>query len=386
MLSDGTSTYLYGNGRIAQMAGVDSAYFLGDALGSVRQLTDASGAVTLTKSYGPYGEIMVSTGIGVSAYGYTGEWNSSTNLLYLRARFYNNSIGRFMTRDTWQGADNLPASFNKWVYGLGNPVNRTDPSGLYSIWPELSDYFVSVDDDWPAGHRQELISAVSDVGSRLLRAYNNDHLAWIWANYDEYKGCEIEAMKYEDNEAGKVFSQVFRTTNSNPLLIEWDLQCDDCKPDVCDDPNYANDPANQSQCTPGGGFTHHSHYIEFASLSEPGGNRTTDMAFISARNNIVHELGHAFASRLIRYTSGPRTVLGRNDYLYLRDEQGFHPSPQSARLTWRQHPGDVSPSEIFADMFLGWTYDTWADDIFGKERADFMSLNMHHWISMAKYW
>lgn len=45
----------------------------GDALGSVRQLVDDSGMVTLSKSYQPYGQVMDSTGSGVSSYGYTGE-------------------------------------------------------------------------------------------------------------------------------------------------------------------------------------------------------------------------------------------------------------------------------------------------------------------------
>ncbi len=46
VLEDGTNIYLYGIGWIAQTDGTDTEYFLGDALGSVRQLTDASGAVT----------------------------------------------------------------------------------------------------------------------------------------------------------------------------------------------------------------------------------------------------------------------------------------------------------------------------------------------------
>jgi YD repeat-containing protein len=43
VLADGESTYLYGLGRIAQLSAEETAYFLGDALGSVRQLTDESG-------------------------------------------------------------------------------------------------------------------------------------------------------------------------------------------------------------------------------------------------------------------------------------------------------------------------------------------------------
>jgi len=41
VLSDGTNTYTYGLGRLSQQSGSTVDYFLGDALGSVRQLTSA---------------------------------------------------------------------------------------------------------------------------------------------------------------------------------------------------------------------------------------------------------------------------------------------------------------------------------------------------------
>jgi len=64
-LSDGTNTYIYGLGRIAQAAGTDTEYFLGDALGSVRRLTNASGAITYTKAYDPYGVVTSTTQVGI---------------------------------------------------------------------------------------------------------------------------------------------------------------------------------------------------------------------------------------------------------------------------------------------------------------------------------
>ena len=60
VLQDGTNTYLYGNGRISESQITNSQspeYFFGDALGSVRQLADTTGAVTLTQSYAHYGNI-----------------------------------------------------------------------------------------------------------------------------------------------------------------------------------------------------------------------------------------------------------------------------------------------------------------------------------------
>jgi RHS repeat-associated protein len=130
VLANGTQTYLYGVGRVAQyrLEGVD--YFLGDALGSVRQLVDGNGAVTLAKSYQPYGEVYSSTGSGASNYGFTNEYTSQ-GLIYLRARWYAPKSGRFVNKDTWGGEVTIPMSYNAWLYVYGNPASQTDPTGWY---------------------------------------------------------------------------------------------------------------------------------------------------------------------------------------------------------------------------------------------------------------
>jgi RHS repeat-associated protein len=127
-LDDGTHAYLYGYGRIAQENITGSEYFLGDALGSVRQLADESGELILAKTYDPFGVQSASNGAGDTSYGFTGEQQSG-DLVYLRARHYLPSIGRFLTRDTWGGDENQPMSYNSWLYGYGNPIDRTDPEG-----------------------------------------------------------------------------------------------------------------------------------------------------------------------------------------------------------------------------------------------------------------
>jgi len=115
-----------------------ASYFLGDALGSVRQLTDAAGAVTLAKTYDPYGRLRSlaqSAGTPSTSLGFTGEVTdpaaSSTQdaLVYLRARYYDPGAGRFTTRDSWPGVSEQPQSLNRYAYGLDNPVLYTDPSG-----------------------------------------------------------------------------------------------------------------------------------------------------------------------------------------------------------------------------------------------------------------
>jgi RHS repeat-associated protein len=86
--------------------------------------------VTLTQSFSPYGEQLSRTGTGASSFGFTGEWaDSSVKLLFLRSRYYSDDMGRFLTRDTWQGDYTQPLTLNGWNYVNSNPVNFTDPSG-----------------------------------------------------------------------------------------------------------------------------------------------------------------------------------------------------------------------------------------------------------------
>jgi hypothetical protein len=67
VLEDDEHTYLYGVRRIAQHSATGTDYFgfasqsLTDALGSVRQLADADGQVSLAQSYKPYGETLSSS-------------------------------------------------------------------------------------------------------------------------------------------------------------------------------------------------------------------------------------------------------------------------------------------------------------------------------------
>jgi RHS repeat-associated protein len=131
VLGDGTNTYLYGSERIAQNStAAGKQYFLNDALGSVRRLTNAGGTPTLTRSYEPYGKVLTSTGAGSTAYGFAGEWTDNTGLIHLRARYYASGVGRFVSKDMWPRDYRRPLSHNGWLYSLSNPVNYTDPSGL----------------------------------------------------------------------------------------------------------------------------------------------------------------------------------------------------------------------------------------------------------------
>ena len=80
---------------------------------------------------------MVSTsGEFANPYQFVGGYGCSTEetgLVYMRARYYAPSIGRFISRDPLWGNVYHPQSLNRYVYTQNNPVNVVDPSGEIAL-------------------------------------------------------------------------------------------------------------------------------------------------------------------------------------------------------------------------------------------------------------
>jgi len=131
VLADGGNRYVYGNSRVAQYAGANASYFLADGLGSVRQLADNTGLVTLADRCDPFDGALTSAGNGTSEFGFAGEQTDATGMEYLRARYYAPGQGRFVTKDPVDGDSNRRLSFNPYQYAYANPVLYVDPSGKF---------------------------------------------------------------------------------------------------------------------------------------------------------------------------------------------------------------------------------------------------------------
>lgn len=128
-IEDGAQKYVWGLGLAYAVSGSTLEVFHADRLGSVRMVTDGSGAITATYRTDEFGNSTATTGSSDQPFGYTGEPVDPTGLSYLRARYYDPAIGRFLTRDTWSGSGGAPASLNRYVYVWNNPLSATDPSG-----------------------------------------------------------------------------------------------------------------------------------------------------------------------------------------------------------------------------------------------------------------
>jgi len=127
VLEDGTNRYVYGLDLIsATNASGAQTYFLYDGLGSTTELVNGTNGSTLASyRYDTFGAIRSQTGTSANYWLFTGEQrDSGSNLYYLRARYYDPGIGRFVTQDP------LPMG-NLYAYAGNNPVNFVDPSGLH---------------------------------------------------------------------------------------------------------------------------------------------------------------------------------------------------------------------------------------------------------------
>ena len=129
--------YLHGAGsdELVSMtrAGVTS-YFFQDGRGNTAQATDTSGNLVETCKYDVHGAPTVTVAAGKTATGnrflFTGrEYFSVVGLYNYRNRFYLPTLGRFLQPDPI-GFSGDPA--NLYRYCGNNPVNWSDPTGLYA--------------------------------------------------------------------------------------------------------------------------------------------------------------------------------------------------------------------------------------------------------------
>ncbi len=101
--------------------------------GDVVGLTGAAGAVVATRGYDDWGRIQAPAGLAPE-HGYRGERHDpATGLVYLRARWYDPSTGRFMTPDVADGTTEDSRTLNRYVYALSDPLNKLDRSGEFGL-------------------------------------------------------------------------------------------------------------------------------------------------------------------------------------------------------------------------------------------------------------
>jgi hypothetical protein len=311
----------------------------------------------------------------------------------LRTRFYEPGVGRFLTRDMWDGDLQEPVSYNKWLYGYGNPINLTDPTGKYPLAsfanhngnpPSLPDFTLE--------EKNLIEMALRDVAIAYLRVYDP---------YEQLFPCgTIGTSAYVHHIIRRYgATAAFYRIHGGPITFEKWTEHDRYSQDV-------------GETTPGQASTkakififqfgkRHGGYARLDRIDPTLGEITSQQyCYFNTRddecykNFIVHEVGHAFDNALTLLPNGARTAQSTtylvSDLLTPNvTDYGFAGNQDPG--CWQRRANNITNNwelaeEIFADQFVGWVYNRWEVNrdrltVLGQARSSFMDRNMSIWVN-----
>lgn len=139
VVQDSLNQYVYGLGLLylEDDEGNLGFYHL-DARGSMRAITDYDSEddprVQMYEEYDAFGNEGYSNRSWEQPFKFAGEQRDEdeTDLIYLRSRYYERFLCRFMSRDSYMGNVYDPLTLNRYTYVENDPVNKVDPSGHVS--------------------------------------------------------------------------------------------------------------------------------------------------------------------------------------------------------------------------------------------------------------
>ncbi|WHH58413.1 RHS repeat-associated core domain-containing protein [Petroclostridium sp. X23] len=189
-----TQKYIRGIDLITQDINGVRNYILRNGHGDVVQLTDASGNVIKNYDYDAFGNEKNPDPNDTNVFRYAGEmFDKETGTYYLRARYYDPTIGRFISEDSYEGQVTDPLSLNLYTYCLNNPILYTDPSGhmpladpnvwiqagnsLQQLWistqnlwytyaPQITEGLQQAG-NWAVQHGPQFIEGMSETGKNI---------------------------------------------------------------------------------------------------------------------------------------------------------------------------------------------------------------------------
>jgi RHS repeat-associated protein len=125
-----TAQIIWGNQALARKVGSNYYYYIYNGHGDVVQIVNEAGTEVNSYTYDEWGNITSQTEGITNELKYCGEpFDSETGFYYLRARYYDPTVGRFVSQDSNEGDITNPLSLNLYTYCLNNPIKYVDPSG-----------------------------------------------------------------------------------------------------------------------------------------------------------------------------------------------------------------------------------------------------------------
>ncbi len=199
-----------------------------DGHGSVRFLTDTSGATTDSYTYDAFGTLLTHQGSTPNNYLFAGEqFDPVLGIYYNRARYYDQRAGRFWTMDTYEGTAAEPLSLHKYVYARNNPVDRIDPGGHQDLIStmeaeDISEELDSENAEAEFAVKKALTAHVVDIYScSKLQLYIIPIHCWVYANQPGNRGFRYD-IGAEEAERGP--GLIIRSVSGYLLISSTDLE------------------------------------------------------------------------------------------------------------------------------------------------------------------
>jgi len=248
------AAYTYGLERIEVEAlddtrpeSQDPLYYLYDGLGSVTFMVKPDGNKRDHYRYDEFGKPapgnskLSEDGRNVlhNTFGYTGEmWDEESELLYLRARYYEPETGRFLSRDSYQGNLQNPLSRHLYAYVGNNPVNYVDPTGN---WGKKIHYYRTQEITRRVGFAENEVDIIASSNNEIdLNSGTHGITHWgdIGKNWHEDTSSIEDAFsennlnysaKNDDNwhmrwhMDAKVYGRIYSDWNFNDAAFYFDI-------------------------------------------------------------------------------------------------------------------------------------------------------------------
>lgn len=178
-----------------------------DQVNSVTAVSGHNGGTTQNARYTAFGQAQTGTGSSPNRLKYTGREDDGTGLYYYRARYYDPTIGRFISEDP----KGFQAGINFYAYVGNNPINANDPSGmtkekLLGILAEISNRYENLQ---CAECANAMLDAAKKNGAsgNLVVVRGNGGSGFIWSdNYGNnisrngtHYAVEIDGNVYDNH-------------------------------------------------------------------------------------------------------------------------------------------------------------------------------------------
>ena len=170
-----TNYYVYGKSLLYQVTETATATnmltYHYDYRGSTVALSDNNGNVTDRIEYSLYGLMTYRVGTNDTPFLFNGKYGVMTDpngLLYMRARYYNPYLCRFVSADP----SGFSGGLNVYAYANGNPVSYLDPFGLGAVGES------ALSSSWmptaPTAFEQQMQSFLTDFVNFVTLGTAND--------------------------------------------------------------------------------------------------------------------------------------------------------------------------------------------------------------------